>query len=441
MKIFLTVLILLTATLFFTGCQQADLPAENTVPEDIMEQEIIIEIIDEFPEEWAKLIVVYEKDGLLMLAKGGNTPQILIDELEFSSPLLSPDGKHLLYAITYYDEREGYDGEYAGSYYDLWLTDLDVGTTKPFVTEEMLRPAKDLPIGKYLPWLSPIRVTWLNSGNKIAFVSHMTAHVWGFNNNDLWLADLVTGEVIELLPDEMGGSFAFSPDGALLLVANSTSVSLMDSSGDQRLEVLKFSSISVDYEKSYVPQPVWAPDSSYGLVALIGPDSFSLSAKANSFEEPGNVEIWKIYRDGSTEKLLDINWPQYHELMTGNIFSPDSRSIVSSLESDLVSGARLINLEGEIITTFDYFSTIINWSPDGRMLLVKKDDQLVMLRTDGREVSYPYASANKWTSPTKFVVLQETQLEGYELWLVDLNGRKIMIDTGVSGEFDALLID
>jgi hypothetical protein len=447
MKNYLALFLLITATLLITGCSQADQPKKSPPPEDTSGLEKNLEILDALPEELADVIVIYEKDGQLMLVKGSDSPQALVDGLEFFYPQLSPDGKHVLFDIENYDEREGYDGKYEGSYYDLWLTNLEDGTSRPFVTEEMLRPAKGLPIGKYLPWLATKGVTWLSSGDKIAFVSYGIAHVFNFDNNDLWIADLNTGEAIEFLPDDMGGNFAFSPDNELLIVANETSISLMNTDGGQRLEVLTYNSFGAEYESSYVPQPVWAPDSSYGLVALLNPESYSpynhfeSLKSADSFEEPGNVEIWKIGRDGSTEKLLNIHWPTVDELMSGIIFSPDRRYMISALQSDLVSEARIINLEGEIIATYNYYSRIFNWSPDSQTLLVSNNDDFTMLLANGKEEAFPYASSPKWISPTAFVVIDQAEDADNTLWLADLDGRAIVIDTGVGNEFDALLID
>jgi dipeptidyl aminopeptidase/acylaminoacyl peptidase len=453
MKNSVAVFILLTATLLFAGCQQTDLPEESAVLEDNSGQEIALEILDELPEEWTKLVVVYEKDGRIMLVEGDNPPRALTEGPKDSNPLLSPDGKHVLFAVTYHDEREGFDGNYEGDYYDLWLAELDNGTTKPFVTEEMLRPAKDLPIGKELPWLVTERITWLNSGNKIAFKSYAIAHVWNIDHNDLWIADLVTGEVIEFLPNDMGGSFAFSPDDELLIVANETSVSIMSADGSQRLEILSFESFGAEYESNYVPQPVWAPDSSYGLVALLNPESyypynhFEYLKSADSFQEAGNVEIWIFYRDGSTEKLFNIHWPTVDELMTGNIFSPDRRYIISSLKNKQVSESRLIDLEETIVATYNYASQLLSWSMDSQALILK-DSEIFLVGVDGRQISLPYTlqyiyppnSATKWISPTAFVIRNHANDSNDNLWLVDVDGRTKLIDKGVGNVFDALLI-
>jgi len=449
-KNYLLIALILPA-LLFTGCQQTDvaLTEEPPVSDDSSEEAEDQNLPTGPPAELAKVVVAYEKDGRIMLAEGDSPPQPLTEGPEDYNPLLSPDGSYVLFKRQlHWENRVGYDGGYAGSSFDLWLINLSSGEYRPYITEDILHPAKDLPVGNYLPVIQAERFAWLDSGKKFAFITYGIAHVFNFNNNDLWVANLEGEEIIELLPDEMGGNFAFSPDGTLLLVANDYSVSLLDSEGNKRLEVLSFEGSAVDYELNFVPQPVWAPDSSYGLVALAEPGAFENQNSALSFEEKGNVAIWKISRDGASEKLMDIHWPEYHELMSGMLFSPDCRYLINALDNEQVSESRLIDLEGTVLATYDYAFQVLSWSTDSQALILN-NNELILVGVDGRQVSLPYTlqysytpnTVPKWISPTAFVVIDQAEDAGNTLWLADLDGRAIVIDTGVGNEFDALLID
>lgn len=74
-----------------------------------------------------------------------------------------------------------------------------------------------------LPW----QVAWLENSIEVAFNTVLEAGCGILTHDDLWLADAESGEVSQLLPDGLGGSFAFSPDGDAVLVANAESASMV----------------------------------------------------------------------------------------------------------------------------------------------------------------------------------------------------------------------
>ncbi len=103
-------------------------------------------------------------------------------------PVISPDGKHLVYA------QEWIDGDDDKKYVNLWLMDLEK------------QESRRLTVGKQRD-TSP---RWSPDGERIAFLSDRT------DKNQIWLIDIKGGEAWQIETPQTPSSIAWSPDGTAL---------------------------------------------------------------------------------------------------------------------------------------------------------------------------------------------------------------------------------
>jgi len=442
-KKYLLIAVLLTA-LLFAGCQKTDETITKEPPSSVNSngQQVDERLSTEVPAEWSKVVIAYEKEGCIMLAKGDNQPQALTEGPGDTNPRFSPDGNMILF------ERHPGGPDYWLTSYDLWVVHEDGSSMRPLATQETLRTLAGYSEGEGPAQLLAADVSWIENGAKIAFRTRYIVEIHEGYYDDLWLADLVTGEITNLLPDGMGGNYAFSPDGTKLLVADHESVSIMEAEGTNRQLLISFPRI-YSYESLYNPLPLWSPDSSYALVAIPFEDAFTEEQSAETASEPENATIWKIYLDGQVEELLKIFWPGMEDFHNGQLFSPDKHYLLNATKQDDTFISQIVSLKGEVGNTFEQTTRILGWSTDSSKLIALTDG-LVLVDTGGPQKPiefleddiYWYALV-KWVSPSSFLIRAE---ESANLYLADINGRVKLIDSGVcnewfSGQFDFLLLD
>lgn len=342
--------------------------------------------------------LVWEKDWLLVYTNGGSlwaidgrkgnlSPRRLTFEVCDVTPVLSPDNHWVLFwrnsqsplDTSCYTRRE------------LWAIKVDGSGEQRLVRpEDLLRrgdtttePGIEMRLDRH-----PVQVVWLHDNRTIAFNTGTsfdlptTAHY-----NDLWIIDVETGTLVQFLADGEGGKFAFSPDGAHLVISTPTKVMMMDANGKNLRTLVTFDFVSTYSEYSYHPSVVWAPDSSYALVAVSSPEPFESDASSS---------LWRLPLTGDAVHLATLRGEFLHITREDGLWAPDRARIVytrrplgsSDYERELVvadgnGGNPTVYAVGELC--FQYCALKSNfqgWSPDSHRFIFWQDDSLYLGQFD-----------------------------------------------------------
>ncbi len=447
MKIDLAFTFIFLLLLCLTGCDQ--IPEEPIETEDIS-NEIIIPEEDELEtgeasettEEsgWQKpfLLVVYEQQGIIMCSVGYNAPFPLTEGGSDGRPLISPDGNTVLFQRRLTPDHPDLNP------FELWLVSIDGKEPSPLVTLDHL-PGE---IGQsiysdeetQLDRL-PSQYSWSEKGDIILFNTVLEEGYGYLPYYDLWQADPDSGLVTQLLPDGKGGSFALSPDGTTLLIADAESVSIADADGQNRRELFQFPIVNTASEYPFIPQPAWAPDSSYGLVAISDPEPF--------MNEELFFTIWRISRSGEVEIMTTVPGSNISDTVSGKVFSPDGQHFAYTTGSFPEGKTHIATIDGTITSTFDeYAFHVFGWSTDGELAIFDGDFfvflggiEQEMQDLEMHEEVYAWNSYIKWVSPGAYVGVDWSYfLEESILWTTEIGSESRIIDRDIR-IFDALLVE
>jgi Tol biopolymer transport system component len=207
----------------------------------------------------------------------------------------------------------------------------------------------------------PYDVSWLPGGDRVAFNTLLTIEHGLVTNDDLWIVDVESGELTRLLEDGEGGAFAFSPDGDALVVADASTVSILDADGTNRRTLLTFETVNTASEYAYIPQPVWTPDGAYALVAISSPEPFTTEG------EPG-ATLWRLPRDANrAQELNELEGEFLRASMTDELWSPDREHMAYLAGEDQVFTTLMIaDAYGSDPEPYATGVTDLHgWSPDG----------------------------------------------------------------------------
>lgn len=436
--IFVILLLSLTVSSCLPERTDDAIPLPDPVEPDENGETVIDDDTEPIPDkDQGTLLVAYEKEGRIMLAIGDGDPSILTSGANDSYPIISPNGRHILY------QRTIPPGPANLRRFELRVIDRDGSNDRSLVTTE------DLPgeIGETIDEPEPVmldrlpwRIAWLGDNRQVAFNTILEAGYGVSTYNDLWLVNLQTGAITQLLADGEGGSFAFSPDGNTLIVADERSVSMMNSDGSNRRKMFSFPFVNTASEYAFIPQPVWAPDSSYGLVAIVCPEPFG------SAEDP-YFTIWRLPRSGEAEVLSIAHGFNIPEAMSGILFSPDGQYFAYIEGVDYEGTMHIARIDGTIVSVLEFAYYFHGWSADSQLIIYATDEPFLAgldephQELDKHDDVFGGMAVYRWVGAITYVGLDWSYfLDASILWATRIDGESWIIDTNVSS-FDAVLID
>ena len=183
--------------------------------------------------------------------------------------------------------------------YEIWMVDRDDPTPRVVVdTSDFanLRPEADA------DGFGPLQWQWLPGTSQLIFSTRPYYNRDGILEpiaDDLWLVDINSAEIIELIPSGEGGKFAVSPDGAYTIIQKEASLELL-SMQDAILYEIKLENYEVKGlgHVRFYPPIHWRPDASEFIVAITRPEE-EQTTRSHEF-----VEVWQIPIDSLTPELV-----------------------------------------------------------------------------------------------------------------------------------------
>jgi WD40 repeat protein len=255
-------------------------------------------------------------------------------------PLFSPDGMWLLF-------RRHLSGSTADlPLWELWLASLD-GSQERLVAGE-----KNLP-GFYLHRQLPVNPVWSPGGSAIAFETQPECSSCA-PSEDLWVYNMESGAARQILFEEEGGAFAFSPDGSRLAVSSRTELYVLDANGNNRRTLLVYEPIVYLTGFQY-PLVTWAPDGQSILAAVPPKDQMQVLMGQATPGVDSRTNLWRLWLNGDADMLAQL--PR----VNGGAWSPD-RSMFAYSE---IATARLVIVSvesGQVI--YESAGLFQNWNPD-----------------------------------------------------------------------------
>ncbi len=249
------------------------------------------------PVEAGRLVVTWVESGNLMIWRSGEEFPRRIASGAVVRPVLSPDGAYI--AFTRGPQ---------GSTLALWAADAEGIAERELIGPDAL--AVDVDTAQYTRQIG--QIGWLDD-HTVLFNTVLVPQLpgpGGGKADDLWRADVLTGEATRLLPDGQGGDFTISPDGSLIALttpgiygAEQGRIRLTDAQGQAMTDLLRFDAVSTASEYAFYPGMHWLPDSQALLTAIPDPDLVYPAAQG---QPPRTVALWRLNVEGSATPIGDV---------------------------------------------------------------------------------------------------------------------------------------
>ncbi len=431
--LFLVVFFLL---LLLTGCFESAENGAGVLPEpqdeDVAEDEPLLPA--EEPPDSGELMVAYSVMRDLMLAIGYNPPRLLTEGYGDYEPLIAPDGGKILFKRPVgADEDDLFP-------FELWVIDIDGSNPYPLVLVDDLPGEEgelfDSPDPVIFDRL-PMQVSWLNDSSAIIFNTQLNIDYGVKVYNDLWQVSVEEPQVMQVLADNRGGSFALSPDGEVLLLGGMDYVSIYDLNTKEYRELFQFPAINTASEFPFIPMPSWAPDSSYGLVAIPDPEPYDFG------ENLPELAIWLLSRNGDVQITTLVEGYNLWDAMSGELLSPDGLHFAYATGYFPDGEVRIATLDGQTVNTFNYAYDFMGWSTDGSYIILYADSPyLGGLHVEERELDthnevFAWSAFYKWVDHSTYVAIDFSYFQDEPiLWVTTIGGESRIIDYGAYS-FDA----
>jgi hypothetical protein len=199
--------------------------------------------------------------------------------------------------------------------------------------------------------------------------------------------------------------------------------------------LINYPFVNTASEYAYNPQPVWAPDGSYGLVAIASEEPF--------FTDP-SLTVWRLPADsGSAEELCTVPGINLFNTMFDRLWN-SSRTTFAYVDDQFNLHLALLNRESlHVYNNADYF---YGWSADDRYWIYNQAGEIMLAGIDLEpallempEGDYADWFELKWVSDSDFVTLSGGYYDGLILWTNQVGKEPRIIDSGVNS-FDAIWI-
>jgi dipeptidyl aminopeptidase/acylaminoacyl peptidase len=384
-------------------------PEESAVPPE-----------ESAPEAPPLLQVAFVKDGDVWYWQEGGVPTLLADLNNVVQVSLSDDGQ----LIVFVRENDYY-------YQEIYAVNTDGSNLRPLVS---LADFETMVTDPAAVSAVPFRIDWVPGTHTLAFNTRQTFEGPGLMlPDDLRLVDADTGTQSILLAPGSGGNFYFSPDGSAIALVTGTQISVVNSDGSGRRELLSFPMVITYSEYIYYPTVYWSQDGSFLRTAIPPHESLAVPAQPTA--------IWHLPADGSPPSTL-LSMVMVPFFQQAAVISPD-RSQVAFLtdvspDTPAILDLHIANLDGSsdvIYTNGSY--RFDGWSQDSEHFLYTENGQNPRV---GRLGDSPQLFSGitlmvnpRWVDANRFLYLNRLS-SSWELWLGDQGGAPASLLASTAGE-------
>ncbi len=268
--------------------------------------------------------------------------------------------------------------------------------------------------------------------HQIGFTSQQVFQGPGLNLlNDFNLVEAESGEITNLFLSGWGGQFNFSPDGKQVALSQPDKILLANLDGSNYRSVLTYDAVTTYSEYRYYARPVWAPDSSYLMVALPPVDPLAKPAQP--------TELWRLEVDGAEPKMTGsiVAVPfQEQEVQ----FAPDLMRVAFLKETGMPDeNKRELHLAsidggGDWLYASGTPAMFFSWSPDAERFAYSVGLENELWFGSLEDPPQPGGSALMGAQSVEWVRQDQVLFwllegEAFELYLADLNGGLVLLDT------------
>jgi hypothetical protein len=335
------------------------------------------------------LLVVYKKSDNLWGWTGSGASQITNSGAD-SRPQLSADGKLVVL------QRGA----------ELWAVEISGQNPRKLYGET----------GAF-----PLQFEFAPNSHKVYFTSASTDSVPRF---DLNLADADTAAVKSLVPAGQGGEFTFRPDGSQLALVQPDKISVARADGTGAQVVYKFPATK-GAKGDYLPQIAWM-DNGYGFKTVIPGDPARFMFIMAAGGQPAQLAEFRAVAPEVSDTYIapDGSKLMYLKKQGGTL----ELHVIDASTADKAYFAHAREKFG-----------ILGWTRDSKNILFWIDDprSTWMAAGDNRSPlsDVAYGANVTWINENTYLFLNESELR-----LRTLGHPSQLIDTGVSGEFDFIVV-
>ena len=259
----------------------------------------------ETPEPPPLLRIAYIKDGDVWYWEEGGPHLVLTALGDVTTARLSSDGQMVAFVRQFDWNNE-----------EIYAVNTDGTNLHPLVTLADFATMKVYPDAISAV---PYRIAWVPGTHTLAFNTRMTFEGPGLILPDeLRLVDADSITLSVLMTPGTAGDFYYSPDGSQIALVNSTMISVVDSDGSNRRDLLTFPFIITYSEYALYPSVSWSPDSTFLRAAIPAADPL--------LDPPDPTVIWYLPADGSgaSPQLSITTAPFFQEIAA---ISPDLNKV------------------------------------------------------------------------------------------------------------------